>query len=138
MATLDPTPDERSWTVRELADEFGVTTRTLRFYEAEGLISPRREGTTRWYTQGERARLRLILRGRRLGMSLEESREIIDMYDGAESSERKQLQTLLDRLQDIAADLREKQWQLEEALTEVEKVRRQCRSRLSALKKAEL
>ena len=95
----------RSWTVRELADELGVTTRTLRFYEAEGLLRPERVGTNRVYSQGDRARLRLILRGRRFGMSVAECREIVSMYDGAASSERRQLEVLLGRL----AALRQKQ-----------------------------
>ncbi|MDT4976708.1 MAG: hypothetical protein QOG98_2466, partial [Pseudonocardiales bacterium] len=95
----------RTWTVGELADELGVTTRTLRFYEAEGLVRPRRDGTNRVYSQRDRARLRLILRGRRFGMSVAECREIVDMYDGAASSERRQLELLLGRLDDIAADL---------------------------------
>ena len=86
------TEEGRTFSVRELADELGVTTRTLRFYEAEGLVRPRRDGTSRVYTQRDRARLRLILRGRRFGMSVAECREIVDMYDGAASSERRQLE----------------------------------------------
>jgi DNA-binding transcriptional MerR regulator len=125
---------ERSWTVRQLADEFGVTTRTLRFYESEGLIAPAREGANRRYSQRDRARLRLILRGRRFGMSLNECRELIDMYDGAELSERKQLQALLGRLGEIAADLRERQSELQRTLTEVQNVAAQCRARLDAIK----
>jgi len=125
--------DGVTWTVRELADELGVTTRTLRFYEAEGLISPLRRGTARVYDQRDRARLRLILRGRRFGMTLGECREIVDMYDGAASSERRQLQTLLGRLDDIAADLAERQADLARTLSEVAEVAGQCRERLSEL-----
>jgi DNA-binding transcriptional MerR regulator len=123
----------RTWTVRELADEFGVTIRTLRFYEAEGLVSPRRVGTNRIYNQRDHARLRLILRGRRFGMSLTECREIVDMYDGAASSERRQLETLLSRLDDIATDMRARQDDLQRTLEEVIDVARVCRSRLSEL-----
>lgn len=123
----------RTWTVRELADELGVTLRTLRFYEAEGLVSPQREGSNRVYSQRDRARLRLIQRGRRLGMSLRECREIVDMYDGAASSERRQLETLLARLDDIAADLRARQEDLRRTLAEVDDVAHRCRSRLSEL-----
>ncbi len=124
---------ERTWTVRELADELGVTTRTLRFYEAEGLVSPLRVGTQRVYSQRDRARLRLIQRGRRFGMTLNECREIVDMYDGAESSERKQLQLLLDRLDEIADDLRARQEDLRRTLGEVGDVAEQCRARLAEL-----
>src|SRR6266480_7814242 len=98
-----------TWTVGELADELGVTTRTLRFYEAEGLIAPRRVGANRIYGARDRARLRLILRGKRFGMSLAEIGEILAMYDGAASSERRQLAMLLARLDNIAADLRARQ-----------------------------
>jgi DNA-binding transcriptional MerR regulator len=128
------TEETRTWTVRALADELGVTTRTLRFYEAEGLISPQRRGTARVYNQRDRARLRLILRGKRFGMTLGECREIVDMYDGAASSERRQLETLLGRLDEIAADLRERQADLQRTLGEVGDVAGQCRARLQVLR----
>jgi DNA-binding transcriptional MerR regulator len=123
----------RTWTVGELADDQGVTTRTLRFYEAEGLITPSRAGTNRVYSQRDRARLRLILRGRRFGMTLRECREIVDMYDGAASSERRQLQALLARLDEIATDLRARQADLRRTLREVDEVATQCRDRLQEL-----
>jgi DNA-binding transcriptional MerR regulator len=127
------TDKERTWGVRELADELGVTTRTLRFYESEGLLSPRRAGTNRIYDVHDRARLRLILRGRRFGMTLPECREIVDMYDGAASSERRQLELLLSRIDEIAADLRARQADLRRTLAEVAEVAAQCRSRLAEL-----
>jgi DNA-binding transcriptional MerR regulator len=123
----------RTWTVGELADELGVSTRTLRFYESEGLISPERVRANRVYSQRDRARLRLILRGRRFGMTLGECREIVDMYDGAATSERRQLETLLARLDDIAADLRARQADLRRTLAEVTDVAGQCRLRLGEL-----
>jgi DNA-binding transcriptional MerR regulator len=125
--------EERTWTVGQLADELGVTTRTLRFYEAEGLIRPSRDGGNRVYDQRDRARLRLILRGRRFGMTLPECREIVDMYDGAASSERRQLERLLGRLDEIAADLRARQADIRRTLTEVADVATQCRDRLVEL-----
>ena len=127
------TEEARTFTVRQLADELGVTTRTLRFYEAEGLVSPQRAGTSRVYTQRDRARLRLILRGRRFGMSVAECREIVDMYDGAASSERRQLEVLLGRLDEIATDLRARQADLRRTLGEIGDVAEQCRSRLREL-----
>jgi DNA-binding transcriptional MerR regulator len=123
----------RTWTVGQLADELGVTTRTLRFYEAEGLITPQRAGANRVYGQRDHARLRLILRGRRFGMTLGECREIVDMYDGAESSERRQLETLLARLADIATDLRARQEDLRRTLAEVDDVAATCQARLAEL-----
>jgi DNA-binding transcriptional MerR regulator len=125
--------EERTWTVGELAEELGVTTRTLRHYEHEGLVTPRRSGQNRIYTAQDRARLRLILRGRRFGMTLGECREIVDMYDGAASSERRQLTTLLARLDEIGADLRRRQRDLRRTLAEVDDVATRCRQRLVEL-----
>jgi DNA-binding transcriptional MerR regulator len=71
----------RSFTIRQLTKEFGVTARTLRFYEDEGLIAPERRGQTRIYSSRDRARIILILRGRRVGFALAEIREILDLYD---------------------------------------------------------
>ena len=125
--------EAKTWTVGELAEELGVTTRTLRFYEAEGLISPRRAGTQRVYGARERTRLKLILRGKRFGMTLAEIREIVDMYDGAASSEQRQLEMLLARLDEIARDLRARQADLRRTLGEVTDVAEQCRTRLAEL-----
>jgi DNA-binding transcriptional MerR regulator len=124
---------ERTWTVGELAEDLGVTARTLRHYEAEGLVTPRRAGANRVYGSRDRARLRLILRGRRFGMTLAECREIVDMYDGATSSERRQLTALLARLDEIGADLRRRQADLRRTLAEVSDVAGQCRERLDQL-----
>jgi len=127
------TREARTWTVGELAGDLGVTTRTLRFYEAEGLIAPQRQGANRVYDTRDRTRLKLILRGRRFGMTLAEIREIVDMYDGAASSERRQLEKLLDRLAEIEADLRARQADLRRTLGEVGDVAKQCRARLAEL-----
>jgi DNA-binding transcriptional MerR regulator len=124
---------ERTWTVGELAGDLGVTTRTLRFYEAQGLLAPERSGGNRIYGPRDHARMRLILRGRRFGMTLAECREIVDMYDGAESSELRQLTTLLRRLDEIAADLRRRQADIRRTLSEVTDVAAQCRRRLGEL-----
>jgi DNA-binding transcriptional MerR regulator len=123
----------RTWTVRELADEFGVTTRTLRYYEAEGLIAPERTRTARIYHARDRARLRLILRGRRFGMTLAECAAIIDTYDGAATSERAQLSTLLERLESISTDLRARREDIDRTLSEVHEVTVECRARLAEL-----
>ena len=130
---MTATTEAKTWTVGELADELGVTTRTLRFYEAEGLISPARSGSARVYDHRDRARLRLILRGKRFGMSLAEIREIVAMYDGAASSERKQLAKLLARLDELADDLRARQRDLARTLSEIGEVAGQCRDRLAEL-----
>lgn len=82
-ATIE-TPDARNkdkYTISDLSDEFDVTARALRFYEDEGLITPVRRGTTRVYTKRDRARLAWILRAKRVGFSLADIREMIDLYD---------------------------------------------------------
>ena len=76
-----PEPDRDTYSITELCGEFGVTARALRFYEDEGLISPERRGTQRIYSPRDRARLAWILRGKRVGFSLAEIREMIDLYD---------------------------------------------------------
>lgn len=121
--------------MRELADEFGVTTRTLRFYEAEGLLAPHRVGTTRVYSSRDHTRLVLILRGKRFGMSLPEIREIIEMYDDATTGERGQLEALIGRLEEIEVDLRDRLEDLTTTLGEVSEVAAKCRERISELPK---
>src|SRR5215217_4614736 len=78
MATAD---DHRTYSIRQLCREFSATARALRFYEDKGLLSPSRNGQTRVYDARDRARLKLIMRGRRVGFSLQEIREMIDLYD---------------------------------------------------------
>jgi DNA-binding transcriptional MerR regulator len=80
-APIAPRTDRESFTISDLSDEFAVTPRALRFYEDEGLIAPERRGTNRIYSHRDRARLAWILRGKRVGFSLGEIREMIDLYD---------------------------------------------------------
>lgn len=80
-AAIEPRRDRESFTISDLSAEFDVTPRALRFYEDEGLISPERRGTARIYSHRDRARLAWILRGKRVGFSLGEIREMIDLYD---------------------------------------------------------
>ena len=96
------TPPDVTFSISDLASEFGITTRTIRFYEEKGLLRPRREGTRRIYSPADRTRLRLILRGKRLGLSLDESAEIIHMY-GTPGKNRRQLELLISRIEDRRA-----------------------------------
>src|SRR5690554_7011730 len=82
-----------SWGIGELAREFDVTTRTIRFYEDEGLLQPRRRGQTRIYSSADRTTLKLILRGKRLGFSLAESRQLIQMYNPRSEEHTSELQS---------------------------------------------
>jgi DNA-binding transcriptional MerR regulator len=121
---------ERTWTISELAAEFGVTLRTIRFYEDSGLIAPRREGRQRVFGPRERVRLALILRGRRLGFSLEQIRTIVDMYD-AEPGEEGQLRYLLEQIAGRRAELEQRRRDLEETLAELDDVERRARADLA-------
>ncbi|MBD2860192.1 MerR family DNA-binding transcriptional regulator [Spongiibacter sp. KMU-158] len=103
---------KRTYSISELAAEFDITTRTIRFYEEKGLLNPNRNGQNRIYTPADRTKLRLILRGKRLGLSLEESRDIIDMY-AADRDNSDQLQTLINKI-------REKRAQLQHQLFDIE------------------
>ncbi len=109
-----------------------MTTRTLRFYEQQGLIDPLRRGRTRLYRPADRTRLKLILRGRRLGFSLSEIRDIVGMYD-APPGERGQLHHLIDRIEEKRAELLEKQRDIDLTLGELDAVEAGCRERLASL-----
>jgi DNA-binding transcriptional MerR regulator len=117
---------EQTWSISELATEFDVTPRTIRHYENEGLLSPARAGQTRVYSKRDRTRLRLALRGRRLGLSLAEIKELIDLYDSA-PDERAQLYKFLMALSKRRTHLERQRDDIEELLSEVTAFERQCR-----------
>lgn len=116
----------RTWTIGELAREFGITPRSIRFYEDEGLICPERRGQQRIYRPADRVRLKLILRGKRLGFSLAESRELIDMYNPA-SDNRDQLQALLDKIEERREQLAQQSRDIAALQQELDEVEGRCR-----------
>lgn len=120
------------YTITQLTQEFGVTTRTLRFYEAEGMLAPVRRGRQRLFRAADRTRLKLILRGKRLGFSLAEIRDIVDMY-GKAPGEAGQLNLLLARIAERRADLLEKRRDIELTLAELDAVEQGCHDRLGQL-----
>ena len=122
----------KTYGIAELAREFGVTLRTIRFYEAEGLLAPLRDGRRRIYRSRDRTRLRLILRGRRLGFRLAEVREIVGLYD-APTGEAGQLAHLLDKIAARQADLEAKRGDIEASLDDLDEVAANCRARLAEL-----
>ena len=122
----------QQYTIRQLADDFDVTTRTLRFYEEKGLLSPVREGQTRLYSSADRTRLKLILRGRRLGLSLDESRDIILMYNGGSHS-KAQLTALIAKIHEKREQLARQQRDIEQMLTELESTEAKCVEALQEL-----
>jgi DNA-binding transcriptional MerR regulator len=131
-AVRAPSPADRAaptWSISDLAQEFALTTRAIRFYEDEGLLSPRRKGTTRIYGERERTRIKLILRGKRLGLSLSEIGELFDLYE-ATRSERPQLAKFLQMLSDRRAMLAQQREDIDAVLAEIGSLERECRRRL--------
>ena len=115
-----------SYTISELAREFGITTRTIRFYEDQGLLNPQRVGTNRIFSNRDRVRLKLALRGKRIGFSLAEIRELFELYD-VSRDERKQLEEFLARLERRRAHLEQQREDIEVMLNEVNFFANQCR-----------
>ena len=106
------------FTVNQLAEELGVTARAIRFYEAKGLIAPRRAGTTRVFDRRDRARLLLVLRGKRLGFSLASIREVLDLYD-ADRSQGAQIRLFLERARERIRELERQRVDLDQTLREL-------------------
>lgn len=122
-----------TYTITQLAQEFDVTTRTIRFYEDQGLLTPARKGQTRVYSSRDRVRLKLVLRGKRLGFSLGEIREMLDMYD-AEPGETGQLQLFLSKITERRRLLEQQQEDIALTLKELSDIESQCRARLHSLR----
>ena len=125
-------PGRTEWTITELAEEFGVTLRTIRHYEDVGLLAPARRGTARVFDTRQRIRLQLVLRGKRLGFSLPEIATIVDMYDD-QPGEAGQLHYLLDQIEVRRAELEQMRRDIDETMGELERVAARCRDDLSAL-----
>lgn len=116
-----------TYSIGELAAEFGLTTRALRFYEQQGLLRPRRMGQRRVYRRGERTRLKLILRGKRLGMALAEIKELCALYELVQGEER-QPERYLEILEEKRQMLLRQRQDVEDALTELEESKRRCQT----------
>ncbi len=116
----------RTFTIRQLTKEFGVTARTLRFYEDEGLIAPERRGHTRIYSSRDRARIILILRGRRVGFALAEIREILDLYNPEDHGvrqtmhARKKFEEQLHKLERQKIDIEDSLTELRRAIKDID------------------
>jgi len=120
---------ESTYTISDLAREFALTTRAIRFYEDEGLIAPTRQGRVRVYGERERVRLKLVLRGKRLGLALAEIAELLDLYEIARN-ERAQLAKFLDLLADRRGRLMQQKEDIDAVLAEIDGVEKECRRRL--------
>jgi len=123
-----------TWSIAELAAEYDVTLRTIRFYEDKGLLTPERRGVTRVYHPRDRVRLGLILRGKRLGFSLDEIAKIVRMYD-AEPGEEGQLVYLLEQIAGRRAELEQRRLDIDETLAELDEVERRCHADLNTLRR---
>ena len=125
---------KQSYGIGELAREFDVTTRTIRFYEDQGLLTPRRRGQTRIYSPADRVALKLILRGKRLGFSLAESRELIQMYQPS-GDNRNQLLALQDKIQQRREQLNQQLRDIQALQQELDDADQRCEDALTALEK---
>ena len=137
-AAAAPAPAEkpekaaRTYTITELAQEFDITPRAIRFYEDVGLLTPARAGRNRVYTAGDRTRLKLTLRGKRLGLSLNEIKQLVHMYD-SEADNRPQLEAFLAVLQDHRAQLEQQRDDIQVTLEEIAQHEERCRRLLAGL-----
>ena len=122
-----------TFTITDLADEFALTTRAIRFYEDQGLLSPERRGTRRIYSQRERVRLKLVLRGKRLGMSLADISGILDLYD-VDHNERPQLMKFMEVLAARRVLLAQQREDIDVVLQEIASIERDTRKRLKQTK----
>lgn len=115
--------------IQEVADSLGITPRTLRFYEDKGLIEPRRVGNARIYTRRETARMQLILRGKRLGFSLRDIQEFLDLYD-ADPQHLEQMRALATRCRERIAELEAQRDALDQTLSELAAIEREALARV--------
>ena len=121
---------EQTFTITELAREFSLTPRAIRYYEDQGLISPERAGQNRVYSKRDRTRLKLTLRGRRLGLSIAEIRELIDLYDVGRD-ERTQLSKFLDALARRRAALEQQREDIQAVLAEIDSLEQRAHELLA-------
>ncbi|MEH8228557.1 MerR family DNA-binding transcriptional regulator [Aeromonas veronii] len=124
---------EITYSISELAHEFDVTPRTIRYYEDEGLLTPLREGQTRIYSHRDKIRLKLTLRGKRLGFSLAEIRELFDMYDTDKSS-KTQLHSMIQLIETKRGVLRQQLEDIQMVMAELEAAEQRCVNSLNSLK----
>jgi len=126
---------DRLYSVTELARETEVTPRAIRFYEDKGLLAPRRVGTTRVFTYRELGRLKIILRGKRLGFSLAEIKDYLDLYD-ADPSQASQLQLLVAKVRERLADLEHQRRDIDITLNELRNIEHQALAALEERSRA--
>jgi DNA-binding transcriptional MerR regulator len=129
---MDLPMNQATWTITELSREFGVTPRTIRFYEDQGIVSPAREGRRRVYAPRDRTRLKLALRGRRLGLQLAEILSLINLYDHSGANSTKQLRHYAEVLSSHREKLEQQRRDLDETLREISRQQEDCEALLRA------
>ncbi len=121
-----------TYTITDLARELDITTRTIRFYEDKGLLQPARDGLKRIYSRADRTRLKLVLRGKRLGWPLDEIRKMIELYD-LPGGEERQLKMMIERIDTSRQTLLQQRDDIELALREFDEIQTRCERQLQAL-----
>ena len=133
--SVDSRGEPRTFTITELAQEFDITPRAIRFYEDVGLMEPARSGRNRVYTHRDRTRLKLTLRGKRLGLSLQEIKQLVDMYESGTDT-RPQLEAFMQVLANHRTQLEQQLEDIQVTLAEIEQHELRCRSLLAKRPKA--
>ena len=126
---------KKTFSISELAKEFDVTTRSIRFYEDQELLKPSRRGQTRIFSSKDRVRLKLILRGKRMGFSLAETKELFDLWDETLSGNEKQLHKMLTILANKRAQMEQQKNDIAQAEMEIDTAETRCREALAELQK---
>jgi len=127
-------PNQTNYSIGELSKEFDITTRSIRFYEDQGLLMPSRKGQTRIYNQRDRVRLKLILRGKRLGFSLAETGKLFELYD-ADKSSAKQLSSMMELIANKKKSLEQQLADINDVLIELNDLEENCQNILTKLTK---
>ena len=122
-----------TYTISELGREFGITTRAIRFYEDKQLLSPTRNGQRRVYSRADRTRLKLLLRGKRLGWPLEEIRAVLNMYDASEDGEFQQLEYTCQKGSQRREHLEQQRKDIDAALEDLDHIQARCESHMAGL-----
>lgn len=124
---------QETYSISELGKEFGITTRAIRFYEDKNLLSPGRDGGRRIYSRADRARLKLLLRGKRLGWPLEEIRSVLNMYDTGGHGEFKQLKYTCEKIKQRRAQLLQQRKDIDAALKDLANIQHRCEAHMDTL-----
>jgi DNA-binding transcriptional MerR regulator len=124
---------QETFTISELGKEFGITTRAIRFYEDKKLLSPLREGQKRIYTRSDRTRLKLLLRGKRLGWPLDEIRDVLNMYDAGHAGELQQLKYTCRKIEESRKQLQQQKQDIEASLADLATIESRCQARIQSI-----